>query len=106
MYDNREIFFAVCGALALVLFFLILFEKKLIAFEDRWREVRKKRIKELESAVELQKGVINFLEEIIEDQFCIIAEHKDSLRTQERINSINLETLRQERLKNSREVKE
>ena len=34
MYDNREIFFAVCGALALVLFFLILFEKKLIAFED------------------------------------------------------------------------
>jgi uncharacterized coiled-coil protein SlyX len=105
MFENAGAFSAVFLPLAAVLLFLVLFEKKLIAFEDRWREVRKKRIKELESAVELQKGVINFLEEIIGEQFCIIAEHKESLRTQKMINSIDRETLRQERLRNSREVK-
>lgn len=106
MFNNREIFFAVCGALALVLFFLILFEKKLIAFEDKCKKALKEKMELLRFTAETQKEIIALQDEVIHEQADIITKLKKALRTQEKINSINLETLRQERLKNSREVKE
>ncbi|MBQ9913076.1 MAG: hypothetical protein IJO73_02490 [Clostridia bacterium] len=106
MFENIGTFSALFWALAVVLLLLILFEKKLIAFEDRWREVRKKKIRKLEKQIALQNDVMEFMDELICEQFCYAVELKRKLKAQERINEINLEDLRQERLKNNREVKE
>ena len=98
MCENLAIFSSIFWLLAFIMLFLILFEKKLIAFEDRWREARKRRIKDLEKTVDIQDKLIVYL----------FAENKKlgkELSKQHKINSINLEELRQERLKNSREVK-
>ncbi len=99
MFENIGAFSAVFWALAVVLLLLILFEKKLIAFENKCIEARKAKIRDLEKVIAVQDKVIDL-------QHSNIRKLTKALSTQKKINSINLETLRQERLKNNREVKE
>lgn len=98
MFENIGAFSAVFWALAVVLLLLILFEKKLIALEEKRCEARKKRIRELEEENSIHRCLIRVMAEKI-----LALDNK--LKAQERINEVNLEDLRRERMKN-REVKE
>lgn len=98
MFETIASFSMVYWPLALLLFFLILFEKKLIAFEERKKAEREAKVKDLEKIVYIQDRIIDL-------QFKKVRKLNRALSTQKKINSINLEELRQERLRNSREVK-
>ncbi len=99
MFENIGTFSAVFLALTFALFFLVLFEKKLIAFEDKRRGARKKRIRELEEENSIHRCLIGVMAKKI-----LALDNK--LKAQKRINEINLESLRLERMKNREEVKE
>lgn len=83
-------------SLAFILFILILFEKKLIALEDKHKKARKAKIRDLEKIIATQDKVIDL-------QHNKIKEYGKELSTQKKINSINLEALRQERLMRDKE---
>ena len=98
MFDSFEAFSTVYWILALVLFFLILYEKRLIALEEKRRKARRKHIEELKRENSVQRFIIVALAEKL-------SELKSKHGALERINETNLEDLRRERMKN-REVKE
>lgn len=98
MFENIGTFSAIFWVLAVVLLLLILFEKPLVALEEKRCEARKKRIKELEEENSIYRYIIGVMAEKI-----LALDNK--LKAQESINEVNLEDLRRERMKN-REVKE
>ncbi len=91
-------------SLAFILFVLILFEKKFIAMEDKYKKARKLRIKELEEENSLQKEIIyiQFKKNVNLKEKNVNLNAK--LNAQKRINSTILEDLRQERMKRDNEV--
>lgn len=101
MCDSIGSFSCVFWTLASVLLLLVIFEKPLIAYEDKKHKgrMRKKRLKELEEETLLQR-------EIIISQFKKRVALENKLMAQKRINEINLEALRLERMKNREEVKQ
>ena len=103
MFETLGGFSVVYFALAAVLFLLILFEKPLIALEEKRYETRKAVIKELMDIKDMQKQVIGIQDEVIDLQHSHIKKLQRELSTQHKINSINLETLRQERLMREKE---
>lgn len=101
MCDSIGSFSCVFWTLASVLLMLVIFEKPLIAYEDKKHKerMRKKRLKELEEETLLQR-------EIIISQFKKRVALENKLMAQKRINEINLEALRLERMKKREEVKQ
>lgn len=83
-------------SLAFILFVLILFEKKFIAMEDKYKKARKAKIRDLEKIIATQDKVIDL-------QHSNIRKLSKELSTQKKINSIDRETLRQERLMRDKE---
>ncbi len=83
-------------SLAFILFVLILFEKKFIELEDKYKKARKAKIRDLEK-------VIAARDKLIDLQHSNIRKLSKELSHQKKINSINLETLRQERLMRAKE---
>lgn len=98
MFENLGDFSAVFWFLTAVMVFLILFEKPLIALEEKRIEARKAVIKELRYTVSDQEKIIYIQDKIIDGLFANNVALGGELSTQNKINSINLETLRQERL--------
>ena len=98
MFENIGTFSAVFWFLTAVMVFLILFEKPLIALEEKRIEARKAVIKELRYTVSDQEKIIYIQDKIIDGLFANNVALGGELNTQHKINSINLETLRQERL--------
>lgn len=85
-------------SLAFILFILILFEKKLIELEDKHKKARKDKIKDLKKIIAIQDKVIDL-------QHDKIREYGKALSTQKMVNSIDRETLRQERLQKEKSNK-
>ena len=77
------------------------------ALEDKKAEEiwEKEGFDSVDNALYTDKDITKIYEAVIEEQSGNIEKLEGQLRTQEIINSINLETLRQERLRNSKEVK-
>lgn len=98
MFENLGDFSAVFWFLTAVMVFLILFEKPLIALEEKRVEARKAVIKELRYTVSDQEKIIYIQDKIIDGLFAKNKKLGKELSKQHKINSINLETLRQERL--------
>lgn len=63
MFENIGTFSAIFWALAVVLLLLILFEKPLIALEEKRCEARKKRIRELEEENSIHRYIIGVMAE-------------------------------------------
>ena len=101
MCDSIGSFSCVFWFLAAVLLLLVIFEKPLIAYEDKKHEekMRRKRLEELEKENLIQKELI-----YIQFKKRMALEHK--LMAQKRINEINLEALRLERMKKREGVKQ
>ncbi len=109
MFETLGEFSAVYFALAAVLVLLVLFKKPLIALEDRIR-LKEDVVRKQAKIIEVQKGTISDQKEILAIQDKIIdfqnrkiTKLRNALSTQKKINSINLETLRQERLMRAKE---
>lgn len=103
MFDSLGAFSAVFWPLAILLILLVLFEKPLVAWEEKRYEVRKAVIKELMDIKDMQKQVIGIQDKVIDLQHSNIKKLQRELINQKKINSINLETLRQERLMRAKE---
>ena len=103
MFETLGGFSAVYFTLAAVLILLVLFEKKLIKWEEERFKVRKAVIKELMDIKDMQKQVIDIQDEVIDLQHSHIKKLQRELSCQHKINSINLEALRQERLMRAKE---
>lgn len=97
MFENLGDFTFIYFSLAFIFLVLILFEKKFIELEDKHKKARMAKIKDLEKIIATQ-------DKVIELQHNKIREYGKELSTQKKINSINLETLRQERLKNNKKA--
>ncbi len=83
-------------SLAFILFILILFEKKFIELEDKHKKARMAKIKDLEKIIATQDKVIDL-------QHNKIREYGKELSKQKMLNSIDRETLRQERMRRDKE---
>lgn len=105
MFESFGAFSAVFLGLGLVLVLLVLFEKPLAELENKRRQTRKAVISELIRIKNGQEKVIKVQDKVIELQQKNICKLKKELSTQKKINSINLETLRRERLEKSNEKK-
>ncbi len=103
MFESLGSFSVVYFALAAVLFLLILFEKPLIALEEKRIEVRKAVIRELRLMMKNKEKVIDIQDKLIDYLFAENKKLGKELSNQHKINSINLETLRQERLMRAKE---
>lgn len=103
MFETLGSFSAVFWFLTAVMFFLILFEKPLIALEEKRIKVRKAVIRELRMMMKNKEKVIDIQDKLIDYLFAENKKLGKELSKQHKINSINLETLRQERLMRAKE---
>lgn len=103
MFENLGDFSAVFWFLTAVMVFLILFEKPLIALEEKRIEVRKAVIRELRLMMKNKEKIIDIQDKLIDYLFAENKKLGKELSNQHKINSINLEALRQERLMREKE---
>lgn len=103
MFENLGDFSAVFWFLTAVMVFLILFEKPLIALEEKRIEVRKAVIRELRLMMKNKEKILDIQDKLIDYLFAENKKLGKELSKQHKINSINLEALRQERLMREKE---